>query len=253
MEERASRRRYLQAFGATLAVGAAGCTDSGDNDTANSDGSDTDDGSTDDGTDDGSDDGSTDDGADDNGDTDDGSDDDGDTDDDDGTDDSDGEEDGDDDTAPRLADVLNWTDSYVMEISGDDFDGTWRFNDGNWQLTATADGETSETYSISTDSGRDTYVVTQGQCFKTESTDVDEDRFDLQEPAEDDIGYVASGRTTIDGQDVYTFEIDEGVYYVSVETGYPVRYEGADGTTVNFRSWGETDPITPPDMECFER
>ncbi len=246
MKESASRRRYLQVFGATLLAGAAGCTDSDNNDTANDDGSETDDGSNDN---DGSstDDGTTDDDTDD---TDDSTDDTDDTDD--STDDSDdGQTDGDDDTAPQLAEVFRWTDSYVMELEASDFEGTWRFNDGNWQLTTTTDGQTSEIYSISTDDGTDTYVVAEGQCFVTESTR--RDPFNPQEPAEDDQEYVASGRTTLDGQDVYKFDVEGGAYYVSVETGYPVRFEGTDGTTVNFHSWGETDPITPPDMECTER
>lgn len=244
MKESASRRRYLQVFGTALLAGAAGCTDSGNNDTANDDGSETDDGSNDN---DGS---STDDGTtdDDTGDTDDSTDD---TDDTDGDDSDDGQTDGDDDTAPQLTEVFRWTDSYVMELEASDFEGTWRFNDGNWQLTTTTDGQTSEIYSISTDDGTDTYVVAEGQCFVTESTR--RDPFDPQEPAEDDQEYVASGRTTLDGQEVYKFDVEGGAYYVSVETGYPVRFEGTDGTIVNFHSWGETDPITPPDMECTER
>ena len=251
MNDRANRRQYLQLLGAGLTVGAAGCTDSGDNNTANGDDSETDDGNTDDG---GGDDGTSDDNDensdDGTGDTDDGDDTDDSTDD----DDDDGQTDGDDeDSAPQLAEVFSWTDSYVMEIDAPDFEGTWRFNDGNWQLTATTDGQTSETYSIRTDSGRETYVVTGGQCYKTESANVDEEQFDPQEPADDTQQYVASGRTTIDGEEVYEFDVEDGVYYLSVETGYPVRYEAADGAVVQFRSWGDTEPITPPDMECFER
>ena len=254
MQERANRRRYLQLFGAGIVAGVAGCTDSGGSDTANGDGADTDDDPDDDGsTDDGStDNGNTDDGTTDDGTTDDGTTDDGTSDDDTDGDEGDGQADDDgDDSAPRLASVFAWTDSYVMDIEASDFDGTWRFNDGDWYLTTTSDGQTSEIYNISTDSGTDTYVVAEGQCFVTESPR--REPFDPQEPAEDGQEYVASGRTTLDGEAVYEFDVDDGIYYVSVETGYPVRYEDADGTVVRFRSWGDTDPITPPEMECAGR
>jgi hypothetical protein len=250
MQERANRRRYLQLFGATVVAGVAGCTDS---DTAGDDGSDggsSDDGSASDGTDDGTTDDTDDGGPSDDGETDDSTDGD---ETDDGTDDSTDDDDGqtDEDTTPRLEDVFTWTDSYVMDIDASDFTGTWRFNDGDWYLSATSDGQTSELYTVSTDGGTDTYVVAEGQCFVTES--VRRDPFDPQEPVDDNQEYVATGRTTIDGQDVYEFDVDDGIYYVSVATGYPVRYEGADGTVVRFHSWDETDPITPPEMECTRR
>lgn len=239
MEGQRSRRRYLQLFGAAFVVGVAGCTDSGDSETGSSDSPDSEDDTTDDGGTD------TDDTSGDE--TDDTSD----TDESEG-DNSDGEGD-EEETAARLEDVFTWTDSYVMEVESDGFDSTWRFNDGDWLLTATSNGQTSETYSISTDSGRDTYVVTEGQCFKTESANQTEERFDPERPVENSQEYVTSGRTTIDGEEVYEFEIEDGVYYVSAETGYPVRYELADGGTVEFHSWGETEPITTPEMECTER
>lgn len=241
MDGQRSRRRYLQLFGAAFVVGVAGCTDSGDSETGSNDSPDSEDDTTDD---DGTEPDDTS-----------GNETDGDTSDtDEGEGDDDGQPDGDEEeTAPRLAEVFAWTDSYVMEIESDEFEGTWRFNDGDWQLTTTTDSQTSETYSISTDSGRETYVVTQGQCVKTESTDQFGDRFDPEEPADDSQEYVASGRTTIDGQEVYEFDVEGGIYYVSVDTGYPVRFEGTDGTTAEFHSWGDTEPITAPEMECVER
>jgi hypothetical protein len=56
---------------------------------------------------------------------------------------------------------------------------------------------------------------------------------------------------------VYVFEVTgedvEGVltFYVSAETGYLRRVEGAWGTAT-FHSWGETEPISKPDMDCQE-
>lgn len=242
MKDRRSRRRYLQLVGATFVVGAAGCTDDSETD-ADGDDPDSEDDTREDGGNTNETGTDTDGSDDDTSDTDEGED-----------DDSDGQTDGDEgDTAPRLADVLTWTDSYAMEIESDESDSTWRFNDGNWWLTTTTDGQTSEMYGIRTGSGTETYVVSQGQCFKTESPDRGEEQFDPQAPADDDREYVASGRTTIDGEEVYEFDIEDGVYYVSVETGYPVRYESTDGTAIQFHSWGEVDPITAPEMECLER
>lgn len=47
-----------------------------------------------------------------------------------------------------------------------------------------------------------------------------------------------SGRMVIDGEEVYEFDLEEGVYYLIVTTGYPVRWAGDDGSVVDFHSWG---------------
>lgn len=61
----------------------------------------------------------------------------------------------------------------------------------------------------------------------------------------------ASEVTGIDGVRVWRFDIDEGHLYVSTETGYPVLIEDAThGSSIRFHSWGEVDPIEPPDVEC---
>lgn len=258
MDTDRTRRRYLGLLGASAAVALAGCGGGGsegsDDDSAPDDGTGDGDG---DGNQNGGDDGQTDDGQD--GDGDDGQNGDGqDGDGDDGQngdgDDQDGGDRDDDQTdSPRLEDVFTWNDSYVMEFDGAEFSGTWRFNDGDWQLTTTEGGESFQTISIETDAGRDTYVVAEGECFKTTVPDLQDDLFDPEEPAGEDLEYVARGRTTVDGVDVYEFDINDGVYYISVDTGYPVRFESADdGSVVRFHSWGATDPISPPDVECIE-
>jgi hypothetical protein len=242
MDTEPNRRRYLQLFGAATAVGFAGCSSGGSDDGAGDDGTTDDGGNSDTGDGSGENDGQDKDG----GDGDDGT----------GDDDSgdDGENDSDEQTdVTRLQDVFNWSTSYVMEFESSDFSGTWRFNDGDWYLTTTGDGESFETYSIRTDSGRDTYAIAQGQCFKTTVPDLQEDLFDPVEPAGDDLEYVARGRTTVDGVEAYEFDIEDGIYYISVDTGYPVRFESADSSdVVRFHSWGATDPISPPDVECIE-
>lgn len=234
-----SRRWYLHFVGAGAVLGLAGCSDT------SNDGGDDDTDTGDDGSDD-------EDGAADTGGTGEG---DGETGNDDGTGDDDDTDDDDDEgtDGPRLRDVFRWENAYVMEIESDEFTGTWRFHDDDWHLTATSNGDVSETYSIGTAEGRDTYVVSDGQCFKTATPGPGDDAFDPEDPADDDKEYYASDRTTIDGEEVSVFEIEDGTYYISVGTGYPVRFESAQGEeVVQFHSWGSTDPITPPAIDCVE-
>jgi hypothetical protein len=249
MDTAPTRRRYLQLFGVATTVGLAGCSGGSD-----------DDGGTDDATDDGDDSDTGDDPGTDSGQDEDGGDGDDGTGNDDSGDDGgdnssdDSEDDSDEQTdVTRLQDVFRWDDSYVMEFDSADFSGTWRFDDGDWHLTTVEDGETFETYSIRTEEGRETYAIAEGQCFKTSVPDLDEDLFDPEEPVGDDMEYAARGRTTVDGVEAYEFDIEDGTYYVSVDTGYPVRFESADGEDViRFHSWGTTDSVSPPDVECIE-
>lgn len=57
--------------------------------------------------------------------------------------------------------------------------------------------------------------------------------------------------TTLDGEEAYVFEDGDETLYVSATTGYLLRVEAPE-FTAEFHSWGEVDPITPPDMECEE-
>ena len=99
------------------------------------------------------------------------------------------------------------------------------------------------------------YIVHGSQCFA-------EDRGDHEDV---DGMYVASEPvrgtpldeipvtdvTTIDGEEAYVIEVDEmNTMYVSTETGYRVRDEWGESGVADLHSWGETDPIIPPDMDC---
>jgi hypothetical protein len=46
-------------------------------------------------------------------------------------------------------------------------------------------------------------------------------------------------------------ESGETTYYVSAETGYPVRFESPD-SDIRFHSYGDVDPVEAPDMDCQE-
>ncbi|MFW6434853.1 MAG: hypothetical protein ACOCY1_00585 [Halovenus sp.] len=243
-----NRRRFLLSAVTVGAGGLAGCSDGGgaNDDSADGGNDDSADGGNDDSADgnnsstdstgepgdDGSDDGTDDEAS---NDTDDGSDD--------GTDGGSG-------SGTRLRDVAAFETQYVMEFESADGNGTWTFHEGDWYLEGEFDGEATEMYRIQTESGADTYMISDGECFRT-SVDLEQDDiFDPREPDEDDEEYTSTERTTIDGEEVYTFEIEDGTYYVSVSSGYPVRFENDDGDVVTFHSWGSTDPIQPPDREC---
>lgn len=238
MDSVVSRRRYVTFLGVSAAVGLAGCSDSsddvetggGDEDTeTGQQGPDDDTATGDDGGSDGSDTGGED-------------------------DDSGGEvEDTEDDDTEeqtdnlRLRDVFNWEDSYIMEMTSTEGSGRTVVYQGDSHSTWSTDSEEFESYQI----GGDSYSVFDGQCYQFSSEPVDEE-FDPEEPAEGDVEYYATGTTTISGQEVYEFDLGEGLYYLSVSTGYPVRYVGDEGAVVDFHSWGETSPISPPEMDCIE-
>lgn len=255
-ERRYGRRRVLYLAGIVGASALAGCTDdgasAGDDDGTEDDGAsgaNGDDGPDTSGEDDDS---EGDDGGSDSSGDDDGSTDDGDTG---GEEDEDGDgEDGTDDSGegPRLRDVFAIEQSYVMEFESSDGTGTWTFHEGDSYLEAEFNGETTELYRITTDSGVDTYTVAGGECFKRSVDIAQDDIFDPEQPEADSEEYYASGTATVEGQEAYVFEVEGGTYYVSVETGYPVRFESQEGDVVTFHSWGETDPISPPEGECTE-
>lgn len=99
------------------------------------------------------------------------------------------------------------------------------------------------------------YVVHGGQCYaedRGDHGDVD-GMYVASEPVRgtplDEIP--VTDVTTIDGEEAYVIEVDEmNTMYVSTETGYRVRDEWGENGVADLHSWGETDPITPPDMDC---
>ena len=147
---------------------------------------------------------------------------------------------------PQLRDVFNWEDSYIMEITSTDGAGQIVYYQGDSYSTWSSSDGQFESYQIDGDS----YSVFDGQCYRFASDPMDEE-FDPQELVEDEQEYFATGKTTIDEQEVYEFDLGHGLYYLSVSNGYPVRLVDSEGAVVDFHSWGETSPISPPDMDCI--
>jgi len=243
---RTGRRQFLQLAGVGVLGSLAGCTGGADDGDADDDV--VDDRETDD---DVVDDGETDDDVVDDGEADDDVVDDGEADDEvvDGGETDDGASDENGGETPQLQDVLVWEHSYVMELGGPLGVGTVQVFEGDTYTAWDSGGVEMEAYRI----GGESYIVVDGACYQS----VGDSESEIFEPEAvlDASGEIrAAGVETIDGQEVYRFMIDDGYLYVLTETGYPLRFADADDTgLVEFHSWGEVEPITPPDMECVEQ
>jgi hypothetical protein len=133
---------------------------------------------------------------------------------------------------------------------------TGAFNGGNFYTVVSADGDTVTTYVIEGTN----YVV--GDDFCTQMPDsgavtggVDADSLADANSIEQDFtsseaaSVVPSGTTTIDGQQMYVYDLEaEGTtatYYIGVENRRLGRVE-TQGTVFDYTDWGSVDPITAP-------
>ena len=164
---------------------------------------------------------------------------------------------GDGTVGPVLAESVQWENSFIAEFTGETQMGeamvTIRFNDGNIYQTIESEQGTAEIYSVD----NDIYIVQEGQCLvnpgQAPTSDVNpEDQRDVAEEYPD---LTPAGRDTIDGEEMYVYEYNQdgqtATMYVSVESNYPRRVETPE-STVDYHSWGEVDPISPPEMDCQE-
>lgn len=169
------------------------------------------------------------------------------------------------DEGPMFAETVTLADSYAFEITRNyqDVELQGRHHGGDYHYDITIGGyqEVEVTWI-----GDDTYVVTSGLCLRNPdasndptsdlafaTTQADTYETHVQGHAE----ITAAGTTTIDGEEVYKYEIATGdvdvVYYVNTQTGFLRRYVQQDPggeVVVEFHSWGEVDPISKPDMPC---
>lgn len=163
-----------------------------------------------------------------------------------------------------FSDVIEFEESYAFETEGGEgaegVASSGRFHDGNTYISIEESGGTVEMYTVE----GETYIVEGEECMLLPGMAEEEfDEEEIENPeaeAEAQSDLRASGREEIDGEEVYVFEIsgeeaeehDEDVtYYVGVETGYVRRIETAESVT-DFHSWGDVDPIEPPEMECID-
>ncbi len=163
--------------------------------------------------------------------------------------------------SPRFGDAFvqqtsfAYTGQYSAPENGGDATIEGRVYDDDLYMRTEMDGQVFEQYVIDGVS----YIVSDGQCFENPSTDVEPDEPE-QEPGsfdEDADRYAErapDGITTVNNEEAYYWEIDDGdeqvTYYVSVSGGRLLRVEFPEGQ-IDYHSWGSADPITPPDMECL--
>ena len=174
-----------------------------------------------------------------------------------GDDDTSGAEEESEDTGSEAADavmseVIEWDPSYAVDIlfAGEQ-SGEVRLtvHEGDRHIVVDL-GIEAEVYDV--DGVR--YEVMSGRCFIRENPEAEEQVPEVDGPRGDPPEIEATETTTIDGESVYVFEMPdeaEAIWYVSTSTGYPVRFE-TQSFTANFHSWGDTEPISPPDMDCQE-
>ena len=247
MTETRRRRHVLKALGTGAFVAAAGCIGDGEDDGLI--------GSDDDEADDGR--------ADPGGDSADG---------DAGSGDADSGDDRELDEDLHPTEVLNEDelDRFVVDLDLGHMEGVQTVYGRDGHLELEMDGGVSVEYFVV---GDDEYEVVPGECMvgpRDDNPDYEDlvlfvwlDPFRGQDPNE----YSVTDVTTIDGEEVYVIEDPHESWkmYVSTETGYRVREDlsdedlavgsgmGSDDGVANFHSWGEPDPIEPPDMVCEER
>ncbi|MFP8890288.1 hypothetical protein ACLI4U_11010 [Natrialbaceae archaeon A-CW2] len=151
-----------------------------------------------------------------------------------------------------MREVLNWTGSYVMDVefTGDQAGGlTQTVHEGDSHIVMNV-GVEAEAYEV--DGVK--YEVAAGQCVIRAEPEATQQAPDVADPSADAPSVEATEITTREGKPVYVFELpgpDAGTWHVSTETGYPVQFE-TTSFVATFHSWGETDPISPPDMNCQE-
>jgi hypothetical protein len=162
-----------------------------------------------------------------------------------------------------LGETASFPDSYALtattSASGETIELSGRVHQGNMYWEFQRQGQQMEWYVVDGES----YFVTGGQCFRggmmqqgLDREAVDPDRFAEQADAYPDVE--PAGRDTIDGEEVLVYEVSAGgttgsertvTYYVLADSGYPRRIE-ADSIRMDFSSWGEADPVEPPDANC---
>lgn len=167
-------------------------------------------------------------------------------------------------SAASYGEAVAFESSYAMEgefenpETGESGTFSGRFAGGNGHIEFEASGQRTEMYFVD----GTTYMVARGQCTVlpsgnggsdvAPSVDVRSEVSSADEAARQHPDLQPAGTTTIDGEPVNIYEIDDSggaTYYISQSTGYPRRIETGYGQ-MDFHSWGDVDPISAPDMSC---
>ncbi|MWV40808.1 hypothetical protein [Natrialba sp. INN-245] len=147
-----------------------------------------------------------------------------------------------------FTDVVEYESSFAVDLqlsSPEPATGVQRVHDGNYYVHIDS-SEPVEMYGVD----GTLYTIVMGHC-DVDGRDPEQGQYVPIDQSRDDTygSLAAAGTTTIDGEEVYVFEHPVTTEYLSTDTGYPVRSEWA-GTRADYHSWGEVDPISPPDRPC---
>ena len=162
----------------------------------------------------------------------------------------------------RFGDVFGMRETFAFDVEPNEDQGgtvSGRFYQGNVRVDFENEQGSGEFYSIDGDQ----YFVMEeeGTCIKNPSEgmgpgDSQVEPEGYESDAEEYADLTPTETTTIDGDQVYVFEVSsegstetETTYYVGVDSGNLRRVE-AQGSVTNFHSWGEVEPTEKPDMEC---
>lgn len=151
-----------------------------------------------------------------------------------------------------MDDVFSWTDSYVMDVefTGDQAGGlTQTVHEGDSHITMDV-GVEAEAYEVDDVN----YEVAAGQCIIRSEPEASQQAPNVDNMQTGVPAVEATEITTHEGTTVYVFELpepDNDIWYLDTETGYPTQLE-TTSFVARFHSWDETEPISPPDMNCQE-
>lgn len=152
--------------------------------------------------------------------------------------------------------------AFESEVKDGGSTATGRHYQGDTYVQFETEQGTGEYYKV----GDDQYIVSEemGMCIENPGSDMtpseEESEVDTGEYESDVQEYSTlspTGTTTIDGEQVYIFELtpemtghqETTTYYVGVNSGYLRRVE-TSRRVVDLHSWGEVKPVETPDMDC---
>jgi len=152
---------------------------------------------------------------------------------------------------PTLGELLNYEEEYRYRITvgsqGYVQEGRWYGQ--NFYAQATVEGESFETYDVD---GQQ-YFVSGGECTELSVDTVQNPNNWTAQESNVDQTVRPIDTTTIDGEEVYVYELQvdgpEGTttstIYVNAETGYAVR-QVVDDVTIDTWDWGNVEPVAAP-------
>lgn len=164
----------------------------------------------------------------------------------------------------ELAAVVEFGESFAVDVVASSVAGgetrlTGRVDRGDYYLRVEREDAATELYVVDGTG----YVLDDDRCLEyPDVTARQEVQADSREGGEYEAptspSVAPTGTTTVDGREVRAFERSAAgpdgsgealTYYVDSETGYLRRIE-TESTVVDFRSWGDVEPVEAPDVEC---